>query len=263
MFDPIHSYIQMDDMALQFLDTPEMQRLRDLKQLGTTYYVFPGASHNRFEHCVGVGHLAGRLIDRFAFSQPELLIDERVRNCVRIAGLCHDIGHGPFSHVFDNLFMKTVAPEAKFKHEEMSVKLIDFMVDNNNIDIAAEDVSLIQDLIVASDRPPRSGEDAFVYEIVANGKTGIDVDKFDYLARDTFNLGIKSSYDYTRLMEFSRVINGEICYHAKEVFSVYEMFHTRYSLFKQIYQHRAAKAIEFMVTDVLVEADAAWNRMLV
>lgn len=66
-------------------------------------------------------------------------------------------------------------------------------------------------------------ERAFLYEIVANGRNSIDVDKFDYLGRDTFNLGLKSSYDFTRLMNFSRVIGDEICYHSKEVYNLYEV----------------------------------------
>lgn len=76
----------------------------------------------------------------------------------------------------------------------------------------------------------------------------MDVDKFDYLARDCLNLGMKTSYDFSRLMLAGRVIGGEICFHAKEVYNVYEMFHTRYSLHKQVYSHRVVKAIEYMIT---------------
>ena len=76
------------------------------------------------------------------------------------------------------------------------------------------------------------------------------------------NVGVSTTFDFTRLMNYSRVIDNQICFHAKEVYSVYEMFHTRYTLFKQIYTHRAAKAVEFMIRDALVEADVAWNRRL-
>lgn len=84
-------------------------------------------------------------------------------------------------------------------------------------------------------------------------RNSIDVDKFDYLARDCYNLGMKSSYDSSRLMNNSRVINGEICFHAKEAYNLYEIFHTRYSLHKMVYQHRVNKCIEFMVSDALAE----------
>lgn len=99
------SYIRLDDLCWDVIDTEEFQRLRDLKQLGSAYFVFPGASHNRFEHSIGVSYLAGKTVERFRTRQPELELTEEDARCVRIAGLCHDIGHGPFSHVFDNEFI--------------------------------------------------------------------------------------------------------------------------------------------------------------
>ena len=87
----------------------------------------------------------------------------------------------------------------------------------------------------------------------------MDVDKFDYIERDTYNLGLRSSYDPKRLLVYSRVINNEICYHQKEVYNVYEMFHTRYSLFKQIYTHRVGKAIELMIVDAFLAASKFGN----
>jgi len=77
------------------------------------------------------------------------------------------------------------------------------------------------------------------------------VDKFDYLARDSQNLGLKTSYDYSILMNNCRVIDDELCFHAKEAFNVYEMFHTRYSLFKRFYSHNTSKAVEYMIMDAL------------
>lgn len=94
----------------------------------------------------------------------------------------------------------------------------------------------------------------FLFDIVANKKNSVDVDKFDYIERDAYNLGLRSSYDAHRLLVYSRVVNNEICYHNKEVYNLYEMFHTRYSLFKQIYTHRVGTAIELMIVDALLEA---------
>lgn len=84
-------------------------------------------------------------------------------------------------------------------------------------------------------------ERRFLFDIVANKRNSVDVDKFDYIERDTHNIGLRSSYDAKRLLMFSRVVNNEICYHHKEVYNIYEMFHTRYSLFKRIYTHRVGK----------------------
>lgn len=96
--DAIHGLMQFNDTELSVIDTPQFQRLRNLKQLGTCYYVFPSASHNRFEHSLGVGHLSGELIDRIRRDQPELEISDLERRNLVLAGLCHDLGHGPFSH---------------------------------------------------------------------------------------------------------------------------------------------------------------------
>jgi len=166
--------------------------------------VFPGASHNRFEHSIGVSYLAGSLLDRFRRLQPELEINDVDTDLIRIAGLCHDLGHGPFSHVFDGEFMKRRCPEAKFTHEQMSLKMFDYMIEDNNIDIEQNHVRFVKDAIMASEHAKSKSsskirEREFLYEIVANGKNSIDVDKFDYIARDTQSCGLKSSFDHVRV----------------------------------------------------------------
>ncbi|XP_051516375.1 deoxynucleoside triphosphate triphosphohydrolase SAMHD1 isoform X4 [Myxocyprinus asiaticus] len=113
--DPIHGHIELHPLLVQIIDTPQFQRLRHIKQLGGTYLVFPGASHNRFEHSIGVGYLAGCLVQALNERQPELLISKQDILCVQIAGLCHDLGHGPFSHMFDGMFIPKVRPSEKWK----------------------------------------------------------------------------------------------------------------------------------------------------
>ncbi|KAJ2080893.1 hypothetical protein H4R24_002731 [Coemansia sp. RSA 988] len=252
--DPIHGYIALNEDMLQFIDTPQFQRLRHLKQLGSAYSVFPGGSHNRFEHCIGTAHLASEVVKGLAQRQPDLDIGSRDIRCVTLAGLCHDLGHGPFSHLFDNAFIPRARPGVEWSHELGSEMMLHHTIDTNNIDIDDADVRLIKQLIRGSSRRI-GGEKMFLFDIVANERNGVDVDKFDYIQRDCYNIGVKSSYDFSRLMLNSRVIDDEICYNTKESFNLAEMFHTRYSLHKRIYSHRAAKAIEFMLVDALLVAD--------
>ncbi|KAK2909490.1 hypothetical protein Q8A67_005327 [Cirrhinus molitorella] len=282
--DPIHGHMEMNPLLVKIIDTPQFQRLRHIKQLGGTYLVYPGASHNRFEHSLGVAYLAGRLVKVLHSNQPELKITKQDFLCVQIAGLCHDLGHGPLSHVFDGLVIPEVKkmkklrglpddiPE-KWKHEQMSVQMFDVIVKSlkaENEDVLKEhglddkDVSFIKELIEGAKTPAwtykgRDEDKSFLYEIVANKQNGIDVDKWDYFARDCHHLGIRNSFDHQRLLKFARVceVNGRkhICFRDKEADNVYDMFRTRYTLHRQAYQHKIANIIEDMHAEALLLAD--------
>jgi len=98
--DPIHGYIEIDELITALLDTVEMQRLHRIKQLGFSYLVYPGANHTRFEHSLGTYHLMNLILDRFAIAR------EREQE-LRVASLIHDVGHGPYSHVIEPLIKKS------------------------------------------------------------------------------------------------------------------------------------------------------------
>lgn len=121
------SQITLAPLLLRLLDTPEFQRLRDLKQLGCAYLVFPGASHNRFEHSMGVAHLAELMLSHLRDTQPELGITPRDIELVKVAGLCHDLGHGPFSHCFEE-FMHMARPDSEYRHERMSLQMLEVII---------------------------------------------------------------------------------------------------------------------------------------
>eukprot|EP01083_Nonionella_stella_P029516 81230_1 len=166
--DPIHGYMTIPDGMTEIMDTQHFQRLRNLKQLGTSYWVFPGASHNRFEHSIAVMWLA-----------HELHITKDELYCVSAAGLLHDIGHGPFSHVFDNQFIPQMATNKSFKHEKMSVLLIADLFESNDIPIDPSHLELIQALVSPSTHQDvyhkyKQNKRGFLFEIVANDLTARD-----------------------------------------------------------------------------------------
>lgn len=276
--DPIHGHVELHPLLIKIIDTPQFQRLRYIKQLGGTYFVFPGASHNRFEHSIGVGYLAGRLVQALNERQPELLISRRDMLCVQIAGLCHDLGHGPFSHMFDGMFIPKARPDITWKHETASLSMFDHLVEENGLRpimeqhglVLPEDLDFIKEQIAGplqntasqSDKWPykgRSKDKSFLYEIVANKRNGIDVDKWDYFARDCYHLGIQNNFDYRRFLQFARVceVNGQknICTRDKEVGNLYDMFHTRNCLHRRAYQHKVGNIIETMITEAFLKAD--------
>ncbi|XP_068453889.1 deoxynucleoside triphosphate triphosphohydrolase SAMHD1-like [Clinocottus analis] len=266
--DPIHGTILLHPLLVKIIDTPHFQRLRYIKQLGGCYFVYPGASHNRFEHSIGVAHLAGKLVKALQSKQTELNITERDVLCVQIAGLCHDLGHGPFSHLFETFIHKT-SPE--WKHETASKEMFDDMVEHNGIqEIMMEhelvlpiDMTFIKEMIkgLSPDGLPPVGrpDKRFLYDIVANKRNGIDVDKFDYLARDAHYLGIKGGFDHLRFIQFARVCRvdtiQQICTRDKEVDNLYDLFHLRYLLHRRAYQHKVNKIIESMILEAFEKAD--------
>ncbi|KAJ3165649.1 SAM domain and HD, partial [Geranomyces variabilis] len=253
--DSVHGAIEINDYCMQIIDTPQFQRLRDLKQLGSSYFVYPGAAHNRFEHSIGVSYLAGQMIEHIRTTQPELDVTDKDVKCVKMAGLCHDLGHGPFSHLFNNVVVKRARPDLNWTHEVASEAMLEYLVDNNDhVTVDADELRFIQELIRG--RPEHgSARKRFLFDIVANKRNSVDVDKFDYILRDCHNVGIKSSLDVRRLMTYCRVIDDQICFGENVAFNLYEMFQTRYSLFRQVYTHRAVRTIDLMLADTLLAAD--------
>ncbi|XP_047394791.1 deoxynucleoside triphosphate triphosphohydrolase SAMHD1 isoform X1 [Sciurus carolinensis] len=275
--DPIHGLIGLHPLLIRIIDTPQFQRLRYIKQLGGGYYVFPGASHNRFEHSLGVGYLAGCLVRTLCEKQPELPISERDILCVQIAGLCHDLGHGPFSHMFDGRFIPLARPEVKWTHEQGSVQMFEHLINSNGLRsvmedydlVPEEDICFIKEQIIGPPETPvkdslwpykgRPQEKSFLYEIVSNKRNGIDVDKWDYFARDCHHLGMQNNFDHNRFIKFARVceVDNEkpICAREKEVGNLYDMFYTRNRLHRKAYQHRVSNLIDTMVADAFLKAD--------
>jgi HD superfamily phosphohydrolase len=128
----------------------------------------------------------------------------------------------------------------------MSVNMIDHMVDTHHIDIDAQMLKRVKDMILASTEFSQlkgNAEKRFLYDIVANGRNGIDVDKFDYLVRDSRACGLGSNFQFQRLTETMRVLDNEICFRAKEYLSVHKLFATRADLYRTVYTHSKVKVL--------------------
>ena len=286
--DPIHQHIVLDDLTTRLIDTPQFQRLHSLRQLGTCDYVYRGATHTRFEHSVGVAYLAEKVINKIRRAQPDLAITDVDVMCVKMAGLCHDLGHGPFSHVFDGVFIKRMHPNGLggqpgkyWRHEDGSVMMFESMLESNGIDLrqyGIEEIDLvfIKEIIAGTKEGSRRGRTAekfWMYDIVNNSRSGLDVDKLDYFMRDMRYSNVHAgNNDFTRFIELGRVlpaqpINGSltgldpdqlpmmICYPVKMYEEALGLFQVRYRMHRTVYTHKTVKQIEFMITDALQLAD--------
>jgi HD superfamily phosphohydrolase len=274
--DPIHGSIELHWLLVKLIDTPQFQRLRRLKQLGVSYFVYPGACHQRFEHSIGTCHLAGELLTHLCQRQPELNITSTDVLSVQIAALCHDLGHGPYSHMFEEV-INELRPDSKWKHELASIKMLDYMIEKNHlmpffeqVGLDETDIIFIKELIYfelnesTNDQiwpyKGRGIEKSFLYEIVSNKLTGIDVDKFDYFARDSYYLGTNSSFEHMRFIKFYRVIQVDdgkrhLCLRDKEVKACYEVYRIRDDLHRRAYQHPVVKGIELMYKEAFIIAN--------
>ncbi|KAI0092891.1 hypothetical protein BDY19DRAFT_990567 [Irpex rosettiformis] len=256
--DTVHDYITLDHRICRIIDTPHFQRLRHIQQLGTSSYVWPVATHTRFAHCLGVAHLANKLIQTLQKKQPELRITDEDVFCVTAAGLCHDLGHGPWSRVWDSMFIPAALPGKKWRHEDASEMMFDALTKLDHVRVSEREAIIVKALIAgevsrcSAMKPPVK---PFLFEIIANKRNGLDVDKFDYIARDNHAIGQGENISLDRLIISARVINNEICYDIKDANTLLELCWARFSLHKRIYNHKSAKAVEHMLIDGLLAAE--------
>ena len=279
--DNIHGTISLSRLAMYIIDTPEFQRLRYLKQLGTCNYVFPNAVHTRFEHSIGTYHLAKKIcktliskskksdIDNVMKKIPELksyydenlitenYLDVFIVELISIAGLCHDLGHGPFSHIFDDCFLKD--NQSVFaKHEYRSCEILKRIIKNNKILFDLINDNLIQ-FVSNIINPDYKLHLDFIYQIVSNSLNSIDVDKFDYITRDSRMLGINTAFSFDKLISNAMVINNIICYPRKIDLDIVNLFTSRHYLHRKIYVHKSVVAFQILILELMKLLDSKLN----
>lgn len=283
---PVHRNIYLYDFQQQIVATPQFQRLHRLKQLGSAYNVYPSATHSRFSHCLGVGHLAGQLYDNIIAEQPELraIAHDIDRKLVVAAGMMHDLGHGPNSHSFE-LWVHRAHPHMRFHHENMSIQQVysayrqgalPFLDEEDKSDPndakrstkerAEMRLKAIAHMIAGT--PHENVEDdciapekRWILDIVANSMTGLDVDKCDYLLRDPLVVfgNMPSSINIDRILKMARVVSGRICFHKKVALNLYQLLTLRLNMHQQVYSHKTCIAVELMQRDVLDDLDRVLN----
>jgi HD superfamily phosphohydrolase len=238
----VHGYTHWEEFLVKIINTEEFQRLKHIRQLATVHHVFPCATNTRFEHSLGVGHLAEKFAISLKKKHPELEIDPLL---LKLTGLCHDLGHGPLSHVYDT-FLESHNHHF-CKHEERSeliLRLIDKKY-NLNLHKYLEDAC---ELI----NPKKQNLPLYMYQIISNDMNGVDVDKLDYLARDSMFTGMKFNVDVERFFEYARIINTQICYSLNHMpHIINHTFMIRHQLHALVYQHSVVRAIEYMYMDYM------------
>ncbi len=239
--DALYSYMTIDKVFEPLIDSLPVQRLRRIRQLAGTEYVYPGATHTRFEHSLGVMHLAGRLCDSLNANAGEVVVTTQDKRAVMSAALLHDIGHGPFSHVFEKLY------EAKHKNHEDITRWLIFEDLGSSLEKMGLDPEVIGKLAtgqaVDKDR-------LFLGQIVAGT---IDCDSLDYLVRDSYYTGaVVGNLDVQRILLMTRVLGGNLSFDMKIGVPIIEgYFLLRVNSFTQIYFHKTSRSAQIMIYNAL------------
>jgi HD superfamily phosphohydrolase len=237
--DPIHDFIRVYDHELEIIDNPIFQRLRRIRQLSGAHLTYPAAQHTRFEHSLGVMHIASQAGQ--ALKEKEILKSDDIET-LRLAGLLHDIGHGPFSHLFEEIIQ-----QKKISHEDFGKHLI----------LKSE----IGDILSKNGYDKRSitkvafGDSKYQYlnEIVSGT---LSADMMDYLLRDGYFTGAEhAKIDHKRITQSLDVHKKKLALERSALYSFESMMHSRYQMFKAVYFHKTVRAAEVMLLEVLRLSD--------
>jgi HD superfamily phosphohydrolase len=243
--DPVHGYVYVTKIEKDVVDSFPMQRLHRLRQLAGAEYVYPGANHTRFEHSIGTLYLAQQLV-RNPNILPYLSTEETAM--IRLAALVHDVGHGPFSHVFEYLLEKHLDKN----HEQMTLWIVQKSELCEIIRGEGYCAEEIAKLAVGSLR--QSGR-AYMDQII---QSAIDVDKLDFVLRDTYHTGAKyGNVDVYRLIQMLDVVNENLAVNVGALSALESFILARIESFRSIYFHRVSRAAQIMLATAMEKAKDA------
>ena len=234
--DPVHGFIKIPyDILFDLIEHPLFQRLRRIRQLGLTHFVYPGANHTRFQHAVGAMHLMGLAIEVIR-SKGHAITDEEA-TAVTIAILLHDIGHGPFSHSLEHSLIRSIS------HEEISLMLMEQLNHQFN-----------GKLSMAIDIFTNRYHKKFLHQLVSSQ---LDMDRLDYLKRDSFFTGvIEGVIGSDRIIKMLNVLNDQLVVEEKGIYSIEKFLIARRLMYWQVYLHRTVVASEQLLVMMLKRAKA-------
>lgn len=264
--DPIHGFVMLNDWERQIVDHPVFQRLRRIRQLAWTDMVYPGANHTRFEHSLGVAHVATRMFNQIVQRRKDFLKSElsytesgldKDRVIVRLASLLHDVGHAPFSHASEEVMPINPETGKSYKHENYSgAAIVHLMRDviedhplNQNYGIKAQEVA---DLLNGR---PTLGR-ALLWRSLLSSQ--LDADRADYLLRDSHHIGVEyGRYDLNRLLHTMTVTmdpetgNPVVAVEDGGIHAAEGLIIARYMMFTQVYFQHTRRAYDHHITEVM------------
>jgi HD superfamily phosphohydrolase len=243
--DPIHGFINRTEQEEKIIDTPVYQRLRGIKQLAMAHLVYPGAMHTRFDHSIGAMHVAGRLAQRL-FSDEKEIVD-----ITRLAVLLHDVGHGPFSHVSEDILdryydQSKVKPKSKEKiHELLTCDIIEKIPEISKLLSEPQRKAIVR-LLVGKGEPIVRG--------IISGP--LDADKQDYLLRDSYFCGVKYGvFDLERLIGSLEVhkdgYEQTLAASSDGVYAIEQFVLAKYHMTTQVYRHKVRLVTDAMIVRAL------------
>jgi HD superfamily phosphohydrolase len=240
--DPIHGFIKVSPGELKVVDTPFFQRLRRIRQLSCAYMAYPGANHTRFEHSLGAMHVAGLTSSTL---MEKGYIDDDAASELRLAGLLHDVGHGPFSHLFEELLHSKTG----ITHEDMSSRIVAETEVGEALEKEGFDAKRMAGLAVG--RAP--GKRRFMNEVVAGT---LSADLMDYLLRDSYYTGAGfGRVDISKVIDSFEVEGDHLAIESDAIHSFEALTVARYEMFKAVYFHKTCRAAEAMVLRAMELAD--------
>ena len=245
--DPIHGQIIVDNqIIMDLINTPEFQRLRRIKQLGTSSFTFHGAEHSRFGHCLGVYEITRQMCNYFQRNYPSQqpgdgLWDDHERPVALCAALLHDLGHGPYSHTFEHIFHTN--------HEQITRQLI--TDSSTNINKILQRVSPDFPHQVAS-VIDHTYENPHVVQMISSQ---VDADRMDYVQRDAYYPGTNyGKFDLDRVLHVMRPVKRGIAFEFSGMHAVEDYIISRLQMYLQVYFHPVSRSMEVILDHLLMRA---------